>query len=166
MPRAMAFSSALPVTSWVDGYGGVDAAAFAEEGADGAAGAFGGDEDYVDVGGDVNLREVFEDGGEAVGEVEARRRCRASHVQPHAASDSAKNRSFGDQPDDTTCVNAAMSNPNRHIAITSSSLHSAKKGAPTAASAATDAPGEPPQPLNNAPQDATSTHNIILSGPA
>lgn len=54
----------------VDGDGGVDAAALAEEGADGAAGALGGDEDDVDVGGDVDFGQVFEDGGEAVGEVE------------------------------------------------------------------------------------------------
>jgi hypothetical protein len=53
-----------------DGDGGVDASAFAEEGADGTAGALGGDEDDVDVGGDVDFGEVFEDGGEAVGEVE------------------------------------------------------------------------------------------------
>ena len=53
-----------------DGDGGGDAAAFAEEGADGAAGTFGGHEDDVDVGGDVDFGEVFEDGGEAVGEVE------------------------------------------------------------------------------------------------
>lgn len=57
-----------------DGDGGVDAAAFAEERSHGAAGAFGRDEDDVDVGGDVDFGEVFEDGGEAVGEVE-RLRC-------------------------------------------------------------------------------------------
>lgn len=38
-----------------DGDGGVDAAALTEEGSDGAAGAFGGDEDDVDVGGDVDF---------------------------------------------------------------------------------------------------------------
>ena len=54
----------------VDGDGGVDAAAFFEERADCAAGAFGRDEDDVHVGGDVHFGEVFEDGGEAVGEVE------------------------------------------------------------------------------------------------
>ena len=50
--------------------GGVDAAAFAEEGADGSTRALGGDEDDVDVCGDVDLGEVFKDGGEAVGEVQ------------------------------------------------------------------------------------------------
>ena len=54
----------------VDGNGGVDTAALTEEGADGAAGALGGDEDDVDVGGNLDLGEVLEDGGEAVGEVE------------------------------------------------------------------------------------------------
>ena len=54
-----------------DGDGGVDAAALTEEGADGAAGALGGDEDDVNVGGDLDLGEVLEDGGEAVGEVES-----------------------------------------------------------------------------------------------
>jgi hypothetical protein len=54
----------------VDGDGGVDAAAFTEEGAYGAAGAFWGDKDDVDVGGDVDFGEGLEDGGEAVGEVE------------------------------------------------------------------------------------------------
>lgn len=53
-----------------DGDGGVNAAALAEEGADGAAGALGGDEDYVDIGGDFDFGEILEDGGEAVGEVE------------------------------------------------------------------------------------------------
>lgn len=55
----------------VDGDGGVDTTAFAEEGADGAAGTLGSDEDDVDVGGDVDLGEVLEDGGETVGEVES-----------------------------------------------------------------------------------------------
>ena len=57
----------------VDCDGGIDAATFAEEGADGAAGALRGDEDYVDVGGDVDTGFGFEDGGEAVGEVEGLR---------------------------------------------------------------------------------------------
>ena len=35
--------------------GGVDASAFLEEGSDGTAGTFGGDEDDVDVGGDFDL---------------------------------------------------------------------------------------------------------------
>ena len=55
----------------VDGNGGVDTAALTEEGADGAAGALGGDEDDVDVGGNLDLGEVLEDGREAVGEVES-----------------------------------------------------------------------------------------------
>ena len=53
-----------------DGDGGVDATALTEEGADGAAGALGGYEDDVNVRGHVDLGEVLEDGGEAVGEVE------------------------------------------------------------------------------------------------
>jgi len=54
----------------VDSDGGVDTTALTEEGADGTAGALGGDEDDVDVLGDIDLGEVLEDGGEAVGEVE------------------------------------------------------------------------------------------------
>ncbi len=38
-----------------NGEGGVDSSAFAEEGADGAAGAFRGDEDDIDVGRDVDF---------------------------------------------------------------------------------------------------------------
>jgi hypothetical protein len=55
----------------VDGDGGVDTAALAEESADGAAGALGRNEDDIDVGGDFDLGEVLEDGGETVGEVES-----------------------------------------------------------------------------------------------
>jgi hypothetical protein len=55
----------------VDGDGRVDTTALAEEGADGAAGALGGNEDNVNVGGDFDLGEVLEDGGETVGEVES-----------------------------------------------------------------------------------------------
>lgn len=55
----------------VDGDGGVDTTALTEEGADGAAGALGGNEDDVNVRGDLDLGEVLEDGGEAVGEVES-----------------------------------------------------------------------------------------------
>jgi hypothetical protein len=55
----------------VDGDGGVDATALTEEGADGTAGALGGNEDDVNVGGDFDLGEVFEDRGETVGEVES-----------------------------------------------------------------------------------------------
>ena len=54
----------------VDGERGVDTTALTEEGADGAAGALGGDEDDVNVGGDLDLGEILEDGGETVGEVE------------------------------------------------------------------------------------------------
>ena len=54
-----------------DGDGGVDATALLEEGADSAAGALRGDEDDVNVGGDLDLGEVLEDGREAVGEVES-----------------------------------------------------------------------------------------------
>jgi hypothetical protein len=55
----------------VDGNGGVDTAALTEESADGAAGALGRNEDDVNVGGDFDLGEVLEDGGETVGEVES-----------------------------------------------------------------------------------------------
>jgi hypothetical protein len=54
-----------------DGDGRVDTAALAKESADGAAGALGRDEDDVNVGGDIDLGEVLEDGREAVGEVES-----------------------------------------------------------------------------------------------
>lgn len=53
-----------------DGNGGVDATALLEERADGAAGTLGGDEDDIDVRGNLDLGEVLEDGGETVGEVE------------------------------------------------------------------------------------------------
>lgn len=53
-----------------DGDGGVDTTALTEESADGTAGTLGGDEDDVDVGGDFDLGEVLENGGETVGEVE------------------------------------------------------------------------------------------------
>jgi hypothetical protein len=55
----------------VDGNGRVDTTALTEESADSAARALGGDEDDVDVGGDFDLGEVLEDGGEAVGEVKS-----------------------------------------------------------------------------------------------
>lgn len=54
-----------------DGDGGVDTTALTEEGADGTARTLGGDEDDVDVGGNIDLGEVLEDGGETVGEVES-----------------------------------------------------------------------------------------------
>lgn len=53
-----------------DGKGRVDATAFTEEGADSAAGTLGGNEDDINVGGDIDLGELLEDGGEAVREVE------------------------------------------------------------------------------------------------
>jgi hypothetical protein len=55
----------------VDGDGGVDATALLEESADGTAGTLGGDEDDVNVGGDLDFGEVLEDGREAVREVES-----------------------------------------------------------------------------------------------
>lgn len=53
----------------VDSERGVDTTALTEEGSDGSARALGGAEDDVDVGGNLNLGEVLEDGGETVGEV-------------------------------------------------------------------------------------------------
>lgn len=53
----------------VDGERGVDTTALTEEGSDGSARALGGTEDDVDVGGNLDLGEVLEDGGETVGEV-------------------------------------------------------------------------------------------------
>jgi hypothetical protein len=57
----------------VNGERGVDTTALTEEGSDGSARALGGTEDDVDVGGDLNLGEVLEDGGETVGEVKGLR---------------------------------------------------------------------------------------------
>lgn len=54
----------------VDSERGVDATTLTEEGADGTAGTLGGDEDDVNVGGDLDLGEILEDGGKTVGEVE------------------------------------------------------------------------------------------------
>jgi hypothetical protein len=54
----------------VDGNGGVDPTALAEEGSDGPAGALGGNEDDIDIGGNIDLGLLLEDGGETVGEVE------------------------------------------------------------------------------------------------
>lgn len=54
----------------VDGDGAVDTAALLEERADSAARALGGDEDNVNVRGDLDVGAVLEDGGETVGEVE------------------------------------------------------------------------------------------------
>jgi len=53
-----------------DGNGRVDTTALLEESADGTAGTLGGNEDDIDVSGDLNLGLVLEDGGETVGEVE------------------------------------------------------------------------------------------------
>lgn len=57
-----------------DGEGGVDATALTEQGSDGSARALGSAEDDIDVGGDLDLGEVLEDGGEAVGEVKGLRK--------------------------------------------------------------------------------------------
>ena len=46
----------------VDGNGRVDTAAFTEESADSAAGALGCDKDDVNVGGDLDLGKIFENG--------------------------------------------------------------------------------------------------------
>lgn len=54
-----------------DGDGRVDAAALTEEGAHGAAGTLGGNEDDVHVLGDLDLGEVLENRREAVGKVES-----------------------------------------------------------------------------------------------
>lgn len=53
------------------GNGRVDATAFTEETSDGSARALGCDENDIDVGGDINLGQVLENGGETVGEVES-----------------------------------------------------------------------------------------------
>ena len=55
----------------VNGNGRVDTTALTEKSADGTAGALGGDEDNVNVLGNLDLGEVLEDGGETVGEVES-----------------------------------------------------------------------------------------------
>jgi hypothetical protein len=54
----------------VDGNGAVDATTLLEERADSAARALRGDEDDVDVSGDLDVGAVLEDGRETVGEVE------------------------------------------------------------------------------------------------
>jgi hypothetical protein len=54
-----------------DGNGRVDTTALTEEGADGTTGTLGGDEDNIDIGGDIDLGQVLENGGEPVGEVES-----------------------------------------------------------------------------------------------
>lgn len=57
----------------VDGDGAVDATALLEERADSAARALGGDEDDINVSGDLDVSAVLEDRGETVGEVEGLR---------------------------------------------------------------------------------------------
>jgi len=52
-----------------DGNRGVDASAFTEKGADGSAGALGGNENDIDVGRHIDFSQVLEDRGEAMGEV-------------------------------------------------------------------------------------------------
>jgi len=54
----------------VDGDGAVDTTALLEKRAHGAARALRGDKDDVNVGGDLDVSAVLEDGGETVGEVE------------------------------------------------------------------------------------------------
>ena len=54
-----------------DGEGGVNTTALTEEGSDGAAGTLGGDEDDIDVLGDIDVGDALEDGGETVGEVQS-----------------------------------------------------------------------------------------------
>jgi hypothetical protein len=61
----------------VDGNGAVDATALLEERANSAARALGGDEDHVNVGGDLDVGAVLEDGRETVGEVEGLQRMSA-----------------------------------------------------------------------------------------
>lgn len=54
-----------------DGKGRVDATSLAEQRADSASGTLGGNKDDINVGGDLDLGLVLEDGGEAVGEVKS-----------------------------------------------------------------------------------------------
>jgi hypothetical protein len=54
-----------------DSDGGVDTTSLTEESSDGSARALGSNEDDIDVGGNIDLGLVFEDGGETVGEVES-----------------------------------------------------------------------------------------------
>jgi hypothetical protein len=63
----------LGVTSdvLVDSEGGVDATALTEEGTDGTARTLGGAKNDINVLGNVDLGDILEDGGEAVGEVES-----------------------------------------------------------------------------------------------
>jgi len=54
----------------VDGNGGVDTTAVLEESSDSSSGSLGGNEDDIDIGGNINLGLLLEDWGETVGEVE------------------------------------------------------------------------------------------------
>lgn len=54
-----------------DGNGRVDTTALTEEGADGTAGPLGGDEDNIDISGDIDLGQILENGRETVGEVKS-----------------------------------------------------------------------------------------------
>ena len=56
-----------------DGERGVDTTALTEQAADGAAGTLGGAKDDVDVGGDIDVGLLLEDGRETVGEVQGLR---------------------------------------------------------------------------------------------
>lgn len=57
----------------VDGYGGVDTAPFPEKCTHGAAGTLWCDENDIDIRGNINLGEVLENRGKAVGEIEGLR---------------------------------------------------------------------------------------------
>lgn len=61
----------------VDGERGVDTTALTEEGSDGSARALGSAEDDVNVGGNLDVGAVLEDGGETVGEVKGLNRMSA-----------------------------------------------------------------------------------------
>jgi hypothetical protein len=65
------FFFGLPADILEDGKGGVNPAAFFEEGANSAARALGGNEDNIDVGWGDDTSEVFVDDREAVGEVQS-----------------------------------------------------------------------------------------------
>jgi hypothetical protein len=54
-----------------DGDGGVDTTSLPEESSDSSARALGSDEDDIDIGRNIDLGLVLEDGGEAMGEVES-----------------------------------------------------------------------------------------------
>ena len=62
----------------VDSNGGVDTTAVLEESSDSSSGSLGGNEDDIDIGGNINLGLLLEDWGETVGEVESLRS--VSHV--------------------------------------------------------------------------------------